>query len=203
MQAGSATLPEIDVMEDQRANEITKLLQAWQDGDPVAFDRVLPLVYGELRRLANGYMRGERDGHLLQTTALINEAYLRLMDWQNVEWKNRAQFFGIAAQMMRRVLVDFARSRRYAKRGGAAQQVSFDEAAIPERDRYAELVALDDALKTLAEVSPRQSLVVELRYFGGLSVEETADLLKVSTRTVIREWNLARAWLYRELRGEA
>jgi RNA polymerase sigma factor (TIGR02999 family) len=190
-------------MNHQLAQEITEWLHAWQGGDPAALDRLLPLVYGELRRLADGYMRGERDGHLLQTTALINEAYLRLMDWQNVEWKDRGHFYGIAAQMMRRVLVDFARARQYAKRGGAARQVSFDEAAIPARDRYAELVALDDALKTLAEVSPRQSLIVELRYFGGLSVEETAEMLSVSTRTVIREWNLARTWLYRELRGEA
>lgn len=190
-------------MSDQPANEITQWLQAWQDGDATALDRLLPLVYGELRRLAGAYMRGERDGHLLQTTALINEAYLRLIDWQNVEWQNRAQFFGIAAQMMRRVLVDFARSRQYAKRGGEAQQVSFNEAAIAARDRHAELIALDDALNALAEVSPRQAMIVELRYFGGFSVEETAGVLDVSTRTVIREWNLARAWLYRELRGEA
>ena len=185
------------------SQRVTQLLIDWSRGDQAALDQLIPLVHKELHRLASHYMRRERPGHTLQTTALINEAYLRLVDWQGVEWGNRAQFFCIAAQMMRRVLVDFARARQYAKRGGAAQQVSFDEATIPAREPYAELVALDDALKTLAEVSPRQSLVVELRYFGGLSVEETAEALGVSTRTVIREWNLARAWLYRELRGEA
>ncbi|MDQ3010683.1 MAG: sigma-70 family RNA polymerase sigma factor [Acidobacteriota bacterium] len=190
-------------MDDRPANEITDWLQAWQSGDATALDRLLPLVYGELRRLAGAYMRGERDGHLLQTTALVNEAYLRLLDWRNIEWEDRQHFYAIAAQMMRRVLVDFARARRYAKRGGNAQQVSFNETAIAGRDRHADLIALDDALNSLAEASPRQAMTVELRYFGGFSVEETADVLDVSTRTVIREWNLARAWLYRELRGEA
>ena len=190
-------------MADHSVNQITQLLRAWAEGDRAALDRLAPLVYDELHRLAKLYMRGERAGHLLQTTALINEAYLRLMDWQKSEWGNRAQFFAVAAQMMRRVLVDFARARQYAKRGGRAQQVSFDEATVTGRDRHAELIALDDALNSLSERSPRQSLVVELRYFGGLSVEETATALGVSPRTVIREWNVARAWLYRELRGES
>jgi RNA polymerase sigma-70 factor (ECF subfamily) len=190
-------------MANHSANEITQLLQAWGEGDPTALDRLTPLVYDELHRLARFYMRGERGGHTLQPTALINEAYLRLTDWQNIEWKNREHFLGIAAQMMRRVLVDFARARRYAKRGGGEQQISFDEKMLPAQARYAELIALDDALKNLAIISSRQALIVELRYFGGLSVEETSEMLKVSTRTVIREWNLARAWLYRELRGEA
>ncbi|MEP7336893.1 MAG: sigma-70 family RNA polymerase sigma factor [Acidobacteriota bacterium] len=188
-------------MEPPPTKEITALLLAWQNGDPTALEQLLPLVYGELRRLANGYMRGERIGHTLQTTALINEAYLRLVDWQNVEWKNRAHFLGIAAQMMRRVLVDFARARRYAKRGGDARQVSLGEAEAMPIDRDAELVALDEALKSLAELSARQCQVVELRFFGGLSVEETAEVLNISPRTAMRDWDVARAWLYRELRG--
>jgi RNA polymerase sigma factor (TIGR02999 family) len=190
-------------MANYSANEITQLLQAWGEGDPSALDRLTPLVYDELHRLARFYMRGERAGHTLQPTALINEAYLRLADWQNIEWKNREHFLGIAAQMMRRVLVDFARARQYAKRGGGGQQIPFEEKMLPAQARYDELIALDDALKHLAAISSRQALIVELRYFGGLSVEETAEMLKVSTRTVIREWNLARAWLYREMRGEA
>lgn len=184
------------------SQQITQLLQAWGEGDQTALDRLASLVYDELHRLAKHYMRGERAGHLLQTTALVNEAYLRLTDWQNIEWESRAQFFGIAAQMMRRVLVDFARARHYAKRGGDAQQVSLSNAESAPIDRDAELIALDDALKSLAELSPRQSLIVELRYFGGFSVEETAQMLDISVRTVMREWNVARAWLYHELRGE-
>ena len=188
-------------MANYSANEITQLLQAWGAGDQAALDRLAPLVYGELHRLAKSYLRGERAGHLLQTTALINEAYLRLIDWPKSDWENRAQFFGIAAQMMRRVLVDFARSRQYAKRGGDAQQVSLSEAEALPIDRDAEIIKLDDALQSLAELSPRQCRIVELRFFGGLSVEETAEVLDISPRTVIREWNVARAWLYRELRG--
>jgi RNA polymerase sigma factor (TIGR02999 family) len=181
--------------------QITQLLQAWHAGDSAALDQLTPLVYQALHRLAHGYLRGERVGHSLQTTALIHEAYLRLLDWQQVEWQDRAHFIALAAQMMRRVLVDFARTRRYAKRGGAAQQVEFDETAYAAQTRAAELIALDDALQSLAEADPRKCRIVELRYFGGLSVEETADLLQLSTRTVLREWKLARAWLYRELRG--
>ena len=184
------------------SQEITQLLLAWSDGDQAALEKLTPLVYAELRRLAKGYMLGERPGHTLQTTALINEAYLRLIDWKNVRWQGRAHFFGVAAQLMRRILVDFARARHYAKRGGAAQQVSLDEAITIHEDRGAELIALDEALERLAEIDPRKSQIVELRFFGGLSAKETAEALQVSLRTVEREWNSARAWLYRELRGE-
>lgn len=185
------------------ASEVTQLLHAWGAGDQEAFERLVPLVYGELRRLAKNYMRGERAGHTLQTTALINEAYLRLTDWQQMDWKNRAHFLGIAAQMMRRVLVDAARERHYAKRGGGAWLEALDDinAAAPARD--GELIALDEALARLAELAPRQSQIVELRFFGGLSVEETAQVLQIAPRTVLREWQTARAWLYRELKGDA
>jgi RNA polymerase sigma factor (TIGR02999 family) len=179
--------------------EVTQLLLAWSDGDQAALDQIIPLVHGELHRLARRYMQGERVGHTLQTTALINEAYLRLVDWKNVHWQNRAHFFGVAAQLMRRILVDFARSRRYAKRGGKALQVSLEDAATLSDERRRDLIALDDALKSLASLDPRKGQIVELRFFGGLSVEETAEVMKVSPRTVMREWNLARAWLYHEL----
>jgi RNA polymerase sigma factor (TIGR02999 family) len=184
------------------SQEITQLLLAWSDGDQAALEKLTPLVYAELRRLAKGYMFGERPGHTLQTTALINEAYLRLIDWKSVRWQGRAHFFGVAAQVMRRILVDFARARHYAKRGGAARQISLDEAVTIHEDRSAEIIALDEALNSLAEIDPRKSQVVELRFFGGLSAKETAEALKVSQRTVEREWNSARAWLYRELRGK-
>jgi len=190
------------MMTTPSSQEITQLLLAWSDGDQAALEKLTPLVYAELHRLAKGYMFGERPGHALQTTALINEAYLRLIDWKNVRWRSRAHFFGVAAQVMRRILVDFARARHYTKRGGAAQQVSLDEAITIHEDRSAEFIALDEALKSLAEIDPRKSQVVELRFFGGLSAEETAEALKVSQRTVEREWNSARAWLYRELRGK-
>src|SRR5215510_7095547 len=187
------------MMATPSSQEITQLLLAWSDGDQAALEKLTPLVYAELRRLAKGYMFGERPGHTLQTTALINEAYLRLIDWKNVRWQNRAHFFGVSAQLMRRILVDFARSRHYAKRGGQVHPVSLEEAAVVSQERDADLVALDDALNTLAAIDPPQSQVVELRFFGGLSVEETAEVLKISPRTVMREWSLARAWLYREL----
>jgi len=190
------------MMATPSSQEITQLLLAWSDGDQAALEKLTPLVYAELHRLAKGYMFGERPGHTLQTTALINEAYMRLIDWKNVRWQGRAHFFGVAAQVMRRILVDFARARHYAKRGGAAPQVSLDEAVTIHEDRSAELIALDEALKSLAEIDPRKSQVVELRFFGGLSAKETAEALKVSQRTVEREWNSARAWLYRELRGK-
>src|SRR4030095_6784828 len=190
------------MMTTPSSQEITQLLLAWSDGEQAPLEKLTPLVYAELRRLAKGYMFGERPGHTLQTTALINEAYMRLIDWKNVRWQGRAHFFGVAAQVMRRILVDFARARHYAKRGGAAQQVSLDEAVTIHEDRSAELIALDEALKSLAEIDPRKSQVVELRFFGGLNAKETAEALKVSQRTVEREWNLVRAWLYRELRGK-
>ncbi|HET9532346.1 MAG TPA: sigma-70 family RNA polymerase sigma factor [Blastocatellia bacterium] len=186
-------------MSEPTAHEITQLLRAWGDGDQAALDKLAPLVYAELHRLARAYMRGERAGHVLQSTALINEAWVRLIDWKNVEWRNRVHFFGVAAQMMRRILVDFARERATNKRGGSARQIAFEEAVFVSSNRGAEIIALDEALNALAEFDPRKSRIVEMRFFGGLDVEETAAVLKISSRTVKREWNLARAWLYREL----
>jgi RNA polymerase sigma-70 factor (ECF subfamily) len=180
-------------------NEITQLLLAWSNGDKAALEELTPLVYAELHRLAERYMRREHAGHPLQTTALVNEAYVRLVDMRQVQWQNRAHFFGVAAQLMRHILVDFARARLRAERGGYKQQVSLEEAAVVSKERGADFIALDDALKSLAEIDPRKSRMVELRYFGGLSVEETAEALNISPRTVMREWNLARDWLYREL----
>jgi RNA polymerase sigma factor (TIGR02999 family) len=186
-----------------KPEEVTELLIAWRDGDRAALNRLIPLVHDELKRLAGRYMRGERPDHTLQTSALINEAYLRLVDYKNVRWQNRAHFFAVAAQAMRRVLVDHARGRNYAKRGGGVRKMSLDEAANLSAGRDEELIALDDALKGLAEKFPRKSQVVELRYFGGLSVEETAEGLAVATITVMREWNSARAWLYRAMAAGA
>jgi RNA polymerase sigma factor (TIGR02999 family) len=181
------------------SQNITRLLLDWRNGDQSALDRLMPLVYEELRRMANHYMRNERRGHTLQTSALVNEAYLRLVDHENIEWQNRAHFFGVAAQAMRRILVDHARTRNYQKRGGGAQQVSLDEAMTLAGERAAELITLDDALRELAKMDERKSRVVELRYFGGLSVEETAEALGVSIPTVTRDWNTAKAWLMREI----
>lgn len=189
-------------MSEPTAHEITQLLQAWSNGDRTALERLAPLVYAELHRLARGYMQGERGGHVLQSTALINEAWLRLIDWKGARWQNRAHFFGVAAQMMRRILVDFARERGAIRRGGSAEKVSLDEAVLVSAERGAEIIALDEALNTLAEFDARKSQIVEMRFFGGLGVEETAEILKLSPRTVKREWNLARAWLYRELNPE-
>ncbi|MDQ3252960.1 MAG: sigma-70 family RNA polymerase sigma factor [Acidobacteriota bacterium] len=183
-------------------HEVTQLLVAWSDGDEAALEKLAPLVYDELRRLARRHMAGERRGHTLQTTALVNEAYLRLVNWREVRWQNRAHFFAVSAQMMRHILVDFARSRSYQKRGAGALQVSLDEAASLSDERGADLVALDEALTALAAVDERKSKVVELRYFGGLSVEEAAEVLKVSPETVMRDWRLAKVWLLREMTGE-
>jgi RNA polymerase sigma factor (TIGR02999 family) len=180
-------------------HEISQLLRAWSSGDEAALQQLIPLVYEELHRIARRYMGREREGHTLQTSALVNEAYLRLVDWKNVDWQNRAHFFAVSAQMMRRILVDFARNRRYLKRGGGALQVSLAEADGIALERGMDLVALDEALKSLAEVDQRKSEVVELRFFGGLSVEETAEFLKVSAETVMRDWKLAKVWLLREL----
>lgn len=179
--------------------EITQLLVAWSKGDHTALENLTPLVYEELHRLARHYMGRERSGHVLQTSALVNEAYLRLIDWRNVEWQNRAHFFAVSAQLMRRILVDFARAQHYAKRGGGARPIELEEAAMVWQERGADLVALDEALTSLAALSPRQSQVVELRFFGGLSLEEIAEVLKVSHGTVRRDWSFARAWLHREL----
>jgi RNA polymerase sigma factor (TIGR02999 family) len=189
-------------MDTPTIHEITQLLVAWNQGDAAALEQLTPFVHRELHRLAKRYMAGERPGHLLQTTALVNEAYLRLIDWRNVEWQNRAHFFGLAAQIMRRILVDFARARDREKRGGDALQVSLSEAAEVALERSADLVALDDALQALEKLDPRQARVVELRFFAGLSNEETAEALKVSVGTVRRDWSLAEAWLFRELNRE-
>ena len=182
--------------------EMTDLLAAWSDGDREALDRLLPLVERELHRLAHHYMSRERPDHTLQTSALVNEAYLKLVDQTRVRWQNRAHFFAIAAQTMRRILIDHARRRRYDKRGGGARPLPLDEAAHITDERAAELVALDDALKLLQDVDERKARVVELRYFGGLSVEEVAEVLKVSPDTVGREWRRARAFLLREMERE-
>ncbi len=181
------------------AEQVTQLLVAWSDGDESALDRLVPLVNAELRRLAHRYISGERVGHTLQTTALVNEAYLRLVDSSRVQWQNRAHFFAISAQLMRRVLVDYARARRSQKRGGEMTRVSLEGARPIAHEREPDLVALDEALSALAAVDHRKCRVVELRFFGGLSVEETAELLGVSPDTVMRDWRLAKSWLLREL----
>ncbi len=187
-------------MKTPSTHEMTQLLAAWSDGDEGALEKLTPLVYEELRRLANRYMKGEKPGHTLQTTALVNEAYVRLIDWKNVRWQNRSHFYAVAAQMMRRILVDYARTRSHVKRDGGIHQVTLDEAALlPQKDQGADLIALDEALKTLATMDARKSKIVELRFFGGLSVEETAEVLKIAPITVMREWSKAKAWLYREL----
>jgi RNA polymerase sigma-70 factor, ECF subfamily len=183
-------------------HEITQLLIDWSNGSQNALERLFPLVYEELRRLAHRYMSKERPGHTLQTTAVVHEAYLRLIDQKHVQWQNRAHFFAIAAQMMRRILITHAQSHAYAKRGGGVLKVSLDEAAILSRERAGELVALDEALNNLTAIDPRRSQVVELRFFGGLSNEEIAAVLKISPNTVTRDWNVAKAWLYREMSKE-
>jgi RNA polymerase sigma factor (TIGR02999 family) len=179
--------------------EVTRLLVAWGDGDEAALERLMPVVHQELRRLARRYMAGERQSHTLQATALVNEAYLRLIDVKKVRWQNRAHFFAMSARLMRRILVDAARSRRSLKRGADARQVTLDDALViaePGQD----LIALDDALEALAVIDPRKARVIEMRFFGGLSVEETATVLQVSPDTVLRDWRLAKSWLLRELR---
>ena len=181
------------------SHEITELLVAWGEGDQAALEQLTPLVHADLRRLAHKYMSSERPGHTLQTSALVNEAYIRLIDWKNVRWQNRAHFFGVSAQLMRRILVDFARDKQYVKRGGGALRVSLSEAAAYTECRSSDLVALDEALTALAELDPRKAQVVEMRFFGGLSVEEVAEVLKVSKETVMRDWRLAKVWLLREL----
>jgi RNA polymerase sigma factor (TIGR02999 family) len=178
---------------------ITRWLVAWGNGDQAAFDRLAPAVHQHLHRLAAHYMAGERPGHVLQTTALVNEAYMRLVDWKHVEWQNRAHFFGLAAQAMRHVLVDAARTRDRAKRGGGEMHVSLSGVADLPISRTEDLVALDDALNTLERLNPRHSRIVELRFFGGLSFKEVAHVLNVSVATARRDWSLAQAWLYREL----
>jgi len=184
------------------SEEITQLLKGWSDGDEQALEKLTPLLYNELHRMAHRYMRQERPGHTLQTTALINEAYLRLIGWKNVRWQNRAKFFGVSAQLMRKILIDFARSRNYAKRGGGARVISLRDEVDVAQGQAHDILALDDALQRLASVDLRKSQIVELRFFGGLSLEETADILKLSSRTIRREWELAKVWLAREMNAE-
>jgi RNA polymerase sigma factor (TIGR02999 family) len=181
------------------SHEVTSLLKAWSSGDEQALERLTPLVYRQLHQVARRYMAGERSGHTLQTTALVNEVYLRLVDCGRVNWQDRAHFFAMSAQLMRRILIDFARSRDYLKRGGAIPHISLEEAPSVCEEPDVNLVALDDALKALAAVDERKSKVVELKFFGGLNVEETAEVLHVSSDTVMRDWKLAKIWLLREL----
>ena len=182
-------------------HEVTRLLKAWTAGDPKALEKLTPLVYEQLHRVAQHYMAGQRPGHTLQTTALVNEVYLRLVDCGQVNWQDRAHFFAVSAQLMRRILIDFARSRGYQKRGGGLPHMSLEEAPSVCNEPDPNIVALDDALKALAEIDGRKSKVVELRFFGGLSVEETAEVLGVSAETVGRDWKLAKMWLLNELNG--
>jgi RNA polymerase sigma-70 factor, ECF subfamily len=190
-------------MLDPSPHDITDLLRLWSEGEPGALDKLTPLVFRELHRLAIRYVGRERVDHTLQATGLVNEAYIRLIDWQNVEWKNRAHFFAVTAQVMRHILVDYARSRLYSKRGGGARSVSLDEAPnLSDNNSLASLLDVDRALGRLAALDPRTAQVIELRYFGGFTVEETAGIMGISSITVIRSWNFARAWLLRELYGD-
>lgn len=179
--------------------QVTRWLLDWREGDDAALERLVPVVYQELRRLARHYMAGQRPGHTLQPTALINEVYMRLVDCQLVNWQNRAHFIAVSGNLMRRVLVDHARSKHYQKRGGGAVQVSFDEVLLPSAEPGRELIALDEALNALAELDARKSKVVELRFFGGLTTQETAEVLGVSQDTVVRDWRFAKAWLQTEM----
>lgn len=187
-------------MSESPSQEVTHLLLAWRQGEKEAFDQLIPVVYEELRRLAHSYMRGERKGHTLQTTALVNEAYLRLLDCSRVSWQNRAHFLAVSARLMRRILVDYARSQRSLKRGGAAQRISLEEFKIASAPPDTDLIEIDEVLRSLALVDRRKCQVVELRFFGGMTAEETAEALGISPDTVLRDWKLARAWLARELK---
>ena len=188
-------------MKPASAPEVTQLLQAWSGGDNAALERLAPIVFAELKRLARHHMAHERPDHTLESGALVNEAYLRMIHWPNAQWQNRAHFFGMCARMMRQILIDHARARKYRKRD-AGHKVSFEDVIIVSESKSAELLAVDHALKRLAEIHPRKSDVIELRFFGGLSLEEIAEVLKVSRLTVIRDWNFARAWLRSELSGK-
>jgi len=185
------------------SHEVTQWLLEWSNGNRAALDKLMPLVDRELHRLAHHYLRQENPGHTLQTTALVNEAYLKLVDQRKVHWKNRAHFFALSAHFMRRILVDHARKRQYGKRGGGAQKISFDEAMAVSPERGSDLIALDDALDKLAAIDARKSKIVEMRFFGGLTVEETAEALNISAVTVMREWRMAKAWLYNSLNNES
>ena len=186
-------------MTEAQTHGLTQLLIDWSNGDQSAFDKLMPLIDEELRRLAHRYMSRERAGHTLQTTALVNEAFVRLVNRKNVNWQNRAHFFGLAAQLMRTILVDHARSHACAKRGGGAFKLELDDALVVSQKKAAEVIALNDALNELARLDPQQSRIVELRFFGGLTVEETAEVLHLSPATIKREWSTAKAWLYHEL----
>jgi RNA polymerase sigma factor (TIGR02999 family) len=188
-------------LSESKPQNVTKLLLQWGKGDQAALEALVPLVYEELRRLARYYLRQEKQNHTLSSTALVHEAYLKLVNQKDVQWQNRAHFFGVASQMMRRILVDHARNRAYAKRGGGALTLALDDVVGTPQRREIDLVALDDALDSLAKLDERQSRMVELRFFGGLSIEETSEVLGVSTPTVKREWASARAWLFREISG--
>lgn len=186
-------------MSEPTTHEITELLQKWSGGDADALEQLTPVIYSELHRIAKRYMSREREGHTLQTSALVNEAYIRLIDWKTARWENRAHFFGVSAQLMRRILVDFARKRPKISNEEAARHVSLEEAFVLSTEKDADLVALDEALNELATFDERKAKIVELKFFGGLSVEETAEVLKIAPITVMREWQKAKAWLYREL----
>jgi RNA polymerase sigma factor (TIGR02999 family) len=190
------------VTTDDQRDDLTGLLLEWRHGDKAALETLTPLVYDELRRIAHRYVRREREGHTLQTTALVNEAFVRLAGADKIAWQNRTHFFAVTAQVMRHILIDHARRRHYTKHGGQVRQVALEDAAAMSRQRAAELVMLDEALAELAKLDPRKSRVVELRYFGGLSLEETAEVLEVSPMTVRRDWRAAKAWLYRRMRDE-
>lgn len=187
-------------MKTTSSHEVSQLLVAWGNGDQAALSRLIPIVYQELRRIAGRYMRRENPGHTLQTSGLVNEAYLKMVDQKNMRCQNRSQFFSVAAQMMRHILVDHARRRTRIKRGGVTPKLSLDETAIFSKDRAAQFIALDDALTTLAEIDPHKSRIVEMKFFGGLNFEEVAEVEKVSTRTIRREWRKAKAWLYQEMK---
>jgi RNA polymerase sigma factor (TIGR02999 family) len=186
---------------ESSSHNITELLQKWSEGDEAALEKLAPLVYQELHRIARRYMARERSGHTLQPTAVVNEVFLRLVDWKRIQWQSRAHFYGVAAQMMRRILVSHARSMDAAKRGDGARPLALDDAIPVYEDRAESLIAVDEALTRLAGIAPRKAKVVELRFFGGLGVEETAEVLNVSHMTVVRDWDFAKAWLLRELRG--
>jgi RNA polymerase sigma-70 factor (ECF subfamily) len=189
-------------MSASQPDEVTQLLVRWSEGDSSAIEQLTPLVYQELRRLAHNHIQHERGGHTLQTTALVHEAYLRLVDQKNIRWQNRAHFFAVSAQVMRHILVDYARKKRSAKRGFDAQKVTLDDGAVVSKEQTAELLALDEALQSLGEIYPRRSKVVELRYFGGMNNKEAAEVLKISEASIERDWRFAKAWLYRELQRE-
>jgi len=189
-------------MSSLATENLTGLLIEWRDGDKAALEQLIPLVYDELRRMAHRYVQRERDGHTLQTSALVNEAYVRLAGQENVDWQNRSHFFAVTAQVMRHILIDHARRRRYVKHGGELRQIPLEDAEVMTQQRAAELIALDEALAELAKFDQRKNRVVELRYFGGLSLEETAEVLEISLMTVRRDWRAAKAWLFRRMKSE-